>query len=60
MTGSYLGRVVMQKEFWSPMGDVDFLEIKPLSFVEFINAINLKEVYESLDLYGKSKKMIMS
>ena len=50
----------MQKEFWSPMGDVDFLEIKPLSFVEFINAINLKEVYESLDLYGKSKKMIMS
>ena len=56
MTGSYLGRVVMQKEFWSPMGDVDFLEIKPLSFVEFINAINLKEVYESLDLYGKSEK----
>lgn len=56
MTGSYLGRVVMQKEFWSPMGYVDFLEIKPLSFVEFINAINLKEVYESLDLYGKSEK----
>lgn len=56
MTSSYLGRVVMQKEFWSPMGDVDFLEIKPLSFVEFINAINLKEVYESLDLYGKSEK----
>lgn len=56
MTSSYLGRVVMQKEFWSPMGDADFLEIKPLSFVEFINAINLKEVYESLDLYGKSEK----
>lgn len=56
MTSSYLGRVVMQKEFWSPMGDVDFLEIKALSFVEFINAINLKEVYESLDLYGKSEK----
>ena len=56
MTGSYLGRVVMQKEFWSPMGDVDFLEIKPLSFEEFINAINLTEVYEALDLYGKSEK----
>jgi len=56
MTGSYLGRVVMQKEFWSPMGDVDFLEIKPLSFVEFINAINLIEVYDALDLYGKSEK----
>jgi predicted AAA+ superfamily ATPase len=56
MTGSYLGRVVMKKEFWSPMGDVDFLEIKPLSFVEFINAINLSEVYESLDLFGKSEK----
>lgn len=56
MTGSYLGRVVMQKEFWSPMGDVDFLEIKPLSFVEFIQALNLNKVYESLDLYGKSDK----
>lgn len=56
MTGSYLGRVVMQKEFWSPMGDVDFLEIKPLSFVEFINALNLIHIYESLDLYGKSEK----
>ncbi|SFC52127.1 ATP-binding protein [Clostridium uliginosum] len=56
MTGSYLGRVVMQKEFWSPMGDVDFLEIKPLSFTEFINALNMTELYESLDLYGKSNK----
>ncbi|MBN1040068.1 DUF4143 domain-containing protein [Clostridium botulinum] len=56
MTGSYLGRVVMQKEFWSPMGDVDFLEIKPLSFTEFISALNLEKTYESLDLYGKSYK----
>ncbi len=56
MIGSYLGRVVMQKEFWSPMGDVDFLEIKPLSFIDFINALKLTDVYESLDLYGKSEK----
>lgn len=56
MTGSYLGRVVMKNEFWSSMGDVDFLEIKPLSFVEFINAINLSEVYEALDLFGNSEK----
>lgn len=56
MTGSYLGRVVMQKEFWSPMGDVDFLEIKPLSFAEFIKALNLTHSYESLDLYGDGDK----
>ena len=56
MTGSYLGRVVMQKEFWSPMGDVDFLEIKPLSFAEFVQALDLTKLYESLDLYGKSDK----
>ncbi|MGL5085853.1 MAG: ATP-binding protein [Clostridium sp.] len=56
MTGSYLGRVVMKKEFWSPMGDVDFLEIKPLSFEEFINGLNLTKEYEALDLYGKSEK----
>ena len=54
MTGSYLGRVVMRKEFWSPMGDIDFLEIKPLSFTEFINALNLDDEYNSLDLFGSS------
>jgi len=56
MTGSYLGRVVMQKEFWSPMGDVDFLEIKPLSFTEFMQALNLTNLYNALDLYGNSDK----
>ncbi|RII32943.1 ATP-binding protein [Clostridium chromiireducens] len=56
MIGSYLGRVVMQKEFWSPMGDVDFLEIKPLSFTEFMQALNLKKLYDGLDLYGNSNK----
>ncbi|MBQ3420102.1 MAG: AAA family ATPase [Romboutsia sp.] len=54
MTGSYFGRVVMRKEFWSPMGDIDFLEIKPLSFTEFINALNLDNEYNSLDLFGSS------
>lgn len=56
MTGSYLGRVVMQKEFWSPMGDVDFLEIKPLTFTEFIRGSGLKEKYDALDFYGSSSK----
>ncbi|AJA47085.1 ATPase [Clostridium pasteurianum DSM 525 = ATCC 6013] len=56
MTGSYLGRVVMQKEFWSPMGDVDFFEIKPLSFTEFMEALNLTHLYKALDLYGNSDK----
>lgn len=56
MTGSYLGRIVMQKEFWSPMGDVDFIEIKPLSFTEFIGALSLTHLYKALDLYGNSDK----
>lgn len=55
MTGSYLGRVVMRKEFWSPMGDIDFLEIKPLSFIEFIDASGLTKEYNELDLFGKSE-----
>lgn len=54
MTGSYLGRVVMRKEFWSPMGDIDFLEINPLSFTEFIDALNLNNEYNSLELFGSS------
>ncbi|MDF2503256.1 MAG: ATPase [Clostridium sp.] len=56
MAESYLGRVVMQKEFWSPMGDVDFIEIKPLSFTEFIEALDLTYLYKTLDLYGSSDK----
>lgn len=56
MIGSYLGRVVMQKEFWSPMGDVDFLEIKPLSFTEFMQALNLKKLYDGLELYENNNK----
>lgn len=57
MTGSYLGRVVMRKEFWSPMGDIDFLEIKPLSFTEFIDALGLMEQYNELDLFGGSESI---
>lgn len=57
MTGSYLGRVVMRKEFWSPMGDIDFLEIKPLSFTEFIDALGLMKEYDELDLFGTSESI---
>ena len=57
MTGSYLGRVIMRKEFWSPMGDIDFLEIKPLSFTEFIDALGLMKEYDELDLFGASESI---
>lgn len=56
VTGSYLGRVVNNKEFWSPVGDVYALQVYPLSFEEFLKAFDLFELYLKLDLYGNSDK----
>ena len=56
VTGSYLGRVVNNKEFWSPVGDVYAMEVYPLSFEEFLKAFDLFESYLKLDLYGSSDK----
>lgn len=56
VTGSYLGRVVNNKEFWSPVGDVYAMQAYPLSFQEFLKAFDLFKLYLELDLYGGSDK----
>lgn len=56
VTGSYLGRVVNNKEFWSPVGDVYAMQVYSLSFQEFLKAFDSFELYLNLDLYGDSNK----
>ena len=44
--GSLLGVAVRQKQFSFPVGQVDFLNLYPLSFCEFLEAIGEKQVSE--------------
>ena len=54
VTGSYLGKVT-EKEYFLPAGDLDTMTLNTLSFEEFLDAAEKREVYDRLDLYGKSK-----
>lgn len=56
VTGSYLGRTILEKEFWYSAGDYETLEITPLSFEEFLESQGSFDEYKKLDLYGKSSK----
>lgn len=58
LTGSYLGRILKDNEFWVPAGDIESIEVLPLTFREFLRAIDLKvfELFNNIDLYGKSSK----
>ncbi len=54
VAGSYLGKVI-EKGYFLPAGDLDTLTLNTLSFEEFLEAAGKREVYNKLDLYGKSK-----
>lgn len=56
VTGSYLGRVMLGKGFKYSAGDYETIEVRSLSFLEFLDAFNLLDSYNDLDLYGKSEK----
>lgn len=56
VTGSYLGRVMLGKGFKYSAGDYETIEVRSLSFEEFLNAFNLLDLYNSLDLSGNSEK----
>lgn len=58
VTGSYLGRTVLDRKFWISAGDYDSLTITPLSFREFLGAIdkNSVDLFDTIDLYGNSPK----
>ena len=52
VTGSYLGKTVEQGYFL-PAGDTEELRMDTLSFLEFLEAIGVRQLYESIDLYGE-------
>ena len=53
VTGSYLGKT-REKEYFLSAGDVESLTMTSLTFPEFLDAFQLRELYESIDLFGNS------
>ena len=54
VTGSYLGKT-LEPGYFMPAGDVEMLTMQPLSFEEFLGAFDRRELYDLVDLYGKSE-----
>lgn len=54
VTGSYLGKT-LEPGYFMPAGDVEMLTMQPLSFEEFLEAFDKRELYETVDLYGQSE-----
>lgn len=53
VTGSYLGKT-REKEYFLSAGDVESLTMTSLTFPEFLAAFQLRDLYESIDLFGSS------
>lgn len=53
VTGSYLGKT-LEPGYFMPAGDVEMMTMQPLSFEEFLDAFERRDLYETVDLYGKS------
>ena len=53
VTGSYLGRLI-EREFFLPAGDTEHIIMEPLTFDEFLDVFGERELYETIDLYGKN------
>ena len=51
---SYPGRI-LNKEFKYSSGDLDYLEVQTLDFLEFLTALGKTDLYGRLDLYGESE-----
>lgn len=54
VTGSYLGKTI-QSEFFLPAGDMDHMTMETLSFDEFLDVFGERELYETIDLFGKGQ-----
>lgn len=54
VTGSYLGRL-LAKEFFLPAGDLEDLKLETLTFAEFTEVFGVRDLYESVDLFGGSE-----
>ena len=53
ITGSYLGKT-LSREYFQPVGDLDIMILDTLTFEEFLDAEGKRDLYNSVDLYGKS------
>ena len=53
VTGSYLGKTI-EPEFFLPAGDLDHMVMETLTFNEFLDVFGERQLYETIDLYGKS------
>lgn len=54
VTGSYLGKTT-HPEFFLPAGDMDHMIMETLTFDEFLDVFGARELYETIDLFGKGK-----
>ena len=54
VTGSYLGRT-MELDFFLPAGDMDHMVMESMTFDEFLDVFDERELYEKIDLYGKER-----
>ena len=54
VTGSYLGRT-MEPDFFLPAGDMDHMVMESMTFDEFLDVFDERELYEKIDLYGKGR-----
>lgn len=54
VTGSYLGKTI-QKDFFLPAGDIDCMTMETLTFREFLEVFEERQLYSEIDLYGGSK-----
>ena len=52
ITGSYLGWVVKNKDFFLPAGDINHLNMHQLSFREFCRIFNYDKTLDKIDIYG--------
>jgi predicted AAA+ superfamily ATPase len=57
VSGSFLGRI-LNKGFRTPAGDTLHVKMYGLSFPEFLGAFNVRELYDSADLFGGSSSEV--
>ena len=56
VTGSYLGRIVGNSNFFLPAGTIEYAHMFTLSFMEFCKIFKCASLLSNIDLYGGSDK----
>ncbi|MDR1538788.1 MAG: AAA family ATPase [Clostridiales bacterium] len=54
ISGSYLGMITGDREYFAPIGNLRSLVVNPVSFQEYLRAIGEHGRFMGLDLFGKS------